>query len=222
MTLMIRLHIYYFQSFCENTIHWAGICLHCQMRMIFVCNCVCVWGGSVRLPFSLRIYFAFVELFFHPCIKQIHSYYSLCLERLYRSRRRFNFLIKNNILPLYIVIITEREVQFHHEESIIIIIIIIIVGSGCCRLPLAACFNHCRILCVYAAYFPSSSIFHLFLDFVVAFFLFFSFARSFFLSLSISFFFFAVAFSHHFIFLLILFSFVVILIFLHFSLLFLE
>lgn len=82
-----------------------------------------------------RFHFVFIRLlncfFFHPYIKHLH--YSLCSKRLYRSRRRFNFLIKNNILPLYIAIITERKVQFHHKESIIIIIIIIIVGSGCCR-----------------------------------------------------------------------------------------
>lgn len=95
-------------------------------------------------------------VFFHPYIKQIHSYYSLCSKRLYRSRRRFNFLIKNNILPLYIVIITEREVQFHHKESIIIIIIIIIVGSGCCR-----CYHFWRSGFVFflIPYFSSPSVF---------------------------------------------------------------
>lgn len=113
-------------------------------------------------------------VFFHPYIKQIHSYYSLCSKRLYRSRRRFNFLIKNNILPLYIVIITEREVQFHHKESIIIIIIIIIVGSGCCR-----CYHFWRsgfvfflfyiflLRLSFSLFLSYSSVFYLFLIFYI-------------------------------------------------------
>lgn len=112
------------------------------------------------VSFSHRIYIPFfgvkIVFFFYLYIKQIHSsHYSLCSKRLYRSRRRFNFLIKNNILPLYIVIITEREVQFRHKESIIIIIIIIIVGSGCCR----CCYCHCRRSFVSSFVFPHVHLF---------------------------------------------------------------
>lgn len=110
--------------------------LHCSktddLRATGKRGCVAVFTSRIYSFVELVFFFSFLSLS-HPYIKQIHSHYSLCSKRLYRSRRRFNFLIKNNILPLYIVIITEREVQFHHKESIIIIIIIIIVGSGCCR-----------------------------------------------------------------------------------------